>query len=797
MSYQRKTTLGRYGAQLAAPTVTSYTFPASVGGINAVSSLMMMPPEDAIYAYNLMPSEYGMRLRKGYRQWAINCVIDPAQNNDVKTILPYESNTQNLSDNRLFAVTSEGIWDVSSEGNLNPGLVTDSAVWTENGDPAGFGVSCEYTNDANDHYMFYADGLNGIWQYEQNASTDWVRPTGWTYELNDAQVPFPLQDVVFVMVFKQRIWVILEDNTDGWYLPVASVSGELKKFTFGAKMPHGGNLQGLYNWTLDSGIGVDDMLVAVSRGGDVIIYQGEDPEITPTGGTPWGARGLWFIGETPASRRIAVDYGPDLYLLSTYGLVSLNSLLRGELITGKSPSQKISRFLRADVESGKSSYAWQLVVNPSDGFLQIITPITSSNIYFQYNMNTQTNAWGFWEGVPILGSNSFSGEYYMGGKDGVVYIYDGALDGTETAGFNEFEDDSVPPIGVGWTVPSVLEFQCDGTQTAETEYKVNLINLLTVGTEYTLTYFIKKNVSISLWTNLRLLPFENGWTYTNVPKSWRCDGSQTVETKYRVELSSPLKAGVSYLISFSAFFATGQYKMIAGAEDVIDWTAINGIITVNFTPSSDITEMGLVGNSDLICIFSEINVNISGSIGDHSVSIGTELMASPSSGIGTYVHTFISTAANAEMALVGNEDFQGTFYNVSLRKKAAVGTAIDFRCLTSFQAPVGHSNFSRVGFIRTIGLVSGSSSINVEAIYDYNVTQYVDNANTVSASTGGATWDNAFFDTASWDSRLAGKSFTEGAAGLGRSFGVGMSGSSNTRINVLGWDVLFNSGGYL
>ena len=84
MSYQRKTTLGRYGMQLSAPTVTSYTFPASVGGINAVDSLMMMPPEDALYTYNLMPSEYGMRLRQGYRQWAMGC-------NKSRRVKPYFS----------------------------------------------------------------------------------------------------------------------------------------------------------------------------------------------------------------------------------------------------------------------------------------------------------------------------------------------------------------------------------------------------------------------------------------------------------------------------------------------------------------------------------------------------------------------------------------------------------------------------------------------------------------------------------------------------------------------------------
>ena len=107
MSYQRTKTLGRYGAQLSAPTVTSFTFPASVGGVNAVDSLMMMPAEDSIYSYNLMPSEYGMQLRKGYKEWATNCIDDATKNHDIRTILPFESNSQLLEFNKLFGVTSE------------------------------------------------------------------------------------------------------------------------------------------------------------------------------------------------------------------------------------------------------------------------------------------------------------------------------------------------------------------------------------------------------------------------------------------------------------------------------------------------------------------------------------------------------------------------------------------------------------------------------------------------------------------------------------------------------------------
>jgi hypothetical protein len=574
MSYSRQKTLGRYGRQLGPPTITSYTFPASTGGVNAVDSLIAMPPQDCLYTFNIMPSEYGLRLRKGYREWATGCVENPqrAPNVDVKTIIPFESKVQDVANDRLFAATSEGIWDVTLFNTTAP---VQEVVFTQTQEPAGYGVWAEFTGDAagdglRGHYLFYADGLNGIWQYEE-ATDLWtqppsgVAPTDWFYITGtDTINAFPVENVAFVMVFKQRIWVVLEDEDDAWYLPTASVTGELKKFTFGSKMPHGGNLMGLWNWTVDGGSGVDDLMVAVSRGGDVIVYKGEDPEITPDGTSqgPWSTVGTWFIGTVPESRRIVTDYGPDLYVLSSFGLESLNNLLKGAPEFGQNISAKVNRFLRADVKSGEDSSAWQVTVHPGDGFLQIITPKPVAEKYVQYNLNLQTQAWGFWEGVPIFGADSWNGDYFMGGEDGVVYINDGTLDGTQ--------------------------------------------------------------------------------------------------------------------------------------------------------------------------------IGVEGSVGD----------------------------------------------------------AIEFRTLTSFQAPAGHSNFNRVGIIRAIGLLTGAASLNIKAVYDYNIEDRA-NQPVQPGNPGQYVWDSAIWDAAIWDFTAQGQSFTFGTLGVGRTFAVSMSGNSQSRLTVIGWDCLYNTGGYM
>jgi len=689
MYSRRQKTLTRYG-QPSQPSQAPFTFPASVGGVNAISSLMMMAPEDCIYTYNLMPSEYGLRLRKGYQEWANNCKEDPPRgvNQDVRSIIPFESNVQAAANDRLFAVTSEGIWNVTQFGNDNP---TQEVVFPETDNESGFGVWTEFTGDAagdglRGHYLFYADETNGLWQYTEDGDA-WERPPSgatageWHYidpTDNTTLIAFPVEDIAFVMVFKQRIWVILEDDDDAWYLEPASVTGELTKYTFGSKMPHGGNLVGLWSWSIDGGDGVDDYMVAISRGGDVIIYQGEDPEITPDGSSqgPWSTRGTWFIGEIPASRRIVGEYGPDLFILSTFGLSSLADLLKGTPVDANAPSKKVNRFLRADVDAGKDSLAWQIVVHPGDGFMQIVTPKPNQTPYVQYTMNLQTGSWGFWRDVPVLGGDTWNGDYFMAAPDGVVYINRGTVDGTQLPGPNAFQDDPVGTPGAEWSVLGD-EYTCDGTQVADTLYEVNTAYPLVVGQRYKVSYQIKNH-----------------------------------------------EAGLHQLT-------------IAGSQ-VMPFSVGAGIFTVTYIPSS----------------------------------------------------------ADDLMALVGNEDFEGTFYNVLVREDRELGQAIKFNTLTSFQAPHGHTDYCRVGFIRTVGVLRGTAAINASAVYDYAIEAQTKAPVDILQKEAGI-WDSSLWDDGIWDYETKGASYTSGALGMGRTFAINAVGSSTTRITVVAWDVSFTKGGFL
>jgi hypothetical protein len=1209
MSYQRKKTLGRYGQQLAAPSMTSYTFPASVGGVNAVDSLLLMKPEDCIYTFNLMPSEYGSRLRKGYKEWVVNCVNDVTLDNDVKTIIAFDSNNLFEEDNKLFAVTSEGIWDVTLYADNGP--IRKQAFSNSSGD-SGYGVWCEYTGAAANstslkrgHYLYYADALNGLFVY--NEGTDlWTVPLGWEYQTGtDAggeptYTNFPVDDIAFIMVYKQRLWVILQNDDDAWYLPSGSIAGVLTRFTFGSKMPHGGNLQGLYNWTVDAGVGVDDMLVALGKGGDVVVYTGIDPD-----SPDFTSRGLWFIGETPASRRCVVEYGPDLYMLSTYGIVSLANLLKGDPVEYPAISSKISRFLRADIENGKNLSSWQLLLNPSDGFMQVVTPKPGNNPYIQYNLNTQTGAWGFWEDVPILGAAPWQGDYFFGGPDGKVYIYDGFLDGTTLFQDNQFQNSPIAPTPLaGWTVPEILEFNYDGTLLGSFVPYLSSTNLVDQNPRWVMSFDGTSEQNLldflvqynnnggggATFSDQGFKPFgflpspiirisslsftaDDGTTYLpTLPPSLFTDFSTNGFT-LQFEISKDILssegdgfeprrtprpgqtnkilgihydnngAGNNYITiqrgrrgsfqlglslvdseignlvpdgdnqgiitenqSYNDFIlvhidfdpSTSKIRFFAERQLIIEWTvdlgdgilwfdfglqeqlgadgaitnsifrniqllknptnltqqtpkriavigdslmqqaqynsystfqelALSGIVEISpvdtdqdntlpvnrtaqqsmfgwmqnalidkgiyasatnvqgegtiaqrietyarglstcipniigtdnkydmtgridallnqngggFGPTggtntpvydivfiqigtNDLNFIGLAPETftvDQFIVDYKVHLNrlIAAGIGeiiigniprmyeyeagdpwppetfierypDINIEMNDEIallegyggvvkvadmysamipsyyfdfahfnaqgqrtqaniysnlvngieteynttLALPSLTVGTTYtlsykiknapensnafhwiknenkkltfvasgntvisQNFIAEEVFTTLALGANSQFQGTFYDVNLSERGETGNPISFRALTSYQAPQGHSNFSRVGFIRTIGILAGVANIKVSAVYDYQI-QDIPNKTTQIDVDISNNWDSVLWDQVTWDFKVVGESFVSGSLGIGRNFAVYCSGNSDTRLNIVGYDVLFNVGGYL
>ena len=387
---------------------------AAHGGMDGRVGLADYNPNIAVYSYNLIADEYGMKVRDGYGEHCIGLDLGTSTLTGVKTLIPFESATGIPSDDRLFAATNESIWNVTTYDDPSNELNFASA-----GGDSGNGVFTQYINDAGAELTFYADPENGLFTYTASTGV-WAQTPNFTGLL--------ATDVSGITVHKQRIWLVKKNSGDAYYLEIGASSGAATKFQFGSKFQYGGKLVGLFNWTIDGGTGVDDYLVGISSAGDVIPYQGEDPEAT--GANVWEQRGVYYVGNVAGGAKCASEFGGDLHILSSFGVTPLSTLIKGldAATTSEGLGAKTAYYLRPDVRKNIRGVGWGVTFLPSQGYVVIGTPVRSNGTYIQYAYDVNRETFGWWRGVPALCFTEWQNTTYFGTLDGKVSTLNQELD---------------------------------------------------------------------------------------------------------------------------------------------------------------------------------------------------------------------------------------------------------------------------------------------------------------------------------------------------------------------------------
>lgn len=385
------------------------TLPSPIRGIDGRVPVSANNPSVCLYAYNLVPSEYGVQVRNGYREWQTG--LDTLDGEGVGTLIPFTSSS---AEDKLFVATSEGIFDVTVAGDAP----VEKVAFGASSIGAGKGVYTHYLSSAGDDYIYYADRVNGLFRYDFALDTWIIAPdiTG----VNVATIDF-------VVSHKLRLWFCVKDSAQAYYLPIDSIQGAVASFNFGSTFKHGGDLIGLYSWTVDGGEGVDDYLVGISRAGDVIPFKGSDPTQPD-----WSTVGTYFVGAMAAGNRSASQYGGNVTILSSFGVTQLSDLLRGVDPRVNEDQDtigaKISSIIRTDMVQYRASEGWDIKYLPAEGSLIITSPQKISGVWLQYVYNLTVGGWGFWRDAPVASIDTWRGVTYFGTKDGRVCAMDVSKD---------------------------------------------------------------------------------------------------------------------------------------------------------------------------------------------------------------------------------------------------------------------------------------------------------------------------------------------------------------------------------
>jgi|GEM_PF-1628145 hypothetical protein len=393
-------------------------FPAPLKGLTVRYTLNAQDANTALLLRNVLCRRYGVELRRGYRRWMTGI---PGEVRSLMSYLPARGAGSTMQP-RLWAAASDGIiYEVTAQQVTPTDAVTPFLTVPNQSTPGVF----SWTNFSagGQNYLVACSAGGGVWTFEDSAG--WIDRTAGITGTDASKFDF-------VMVWKNRLWFIALNSNIAWYLPVLAFQGVAQPFDFGPLLVFGGDLAAMASWTLDAGDGVDDKLVVVGRGGDVLVYEGTDPA------TPGEFRiaGRWAVGRVPVGRRFMSKYGGDLSIITPNGIERMSQLTSarglnvpaGEL-GGTEDWVRYMERIAQDVRGSYQSPFWQLLHFMGEQCAIIITPHNGPQDGLQYVFGTLSGGWSEFSGIPMLSIEAHDGELYFGTKDGkVMQMFFGTTD---------------------------------------------------------------------------------------------------------------------------------------------------------------------------------------------------------------------------------------------------------------------------------------------------------------------------------------------------------------------------------
>lgn len=363
---------------------------APTKGLNYRDSFITLDPKDAVVLNNFVARPTGVQLRGGYQKHVTGL------GGAVSSLMPYLA--QDPLDSKLFAAVGADIFDVTvAAEDPAPEETTTSVdgVWSS------LMFSAPTMN-----FMCMTSPSGGYWTYD--AAGGWVdraaAVTGFSGTFGT------------IAAWKKRLWFGANGTAKVYYLAPNAIQGAATELDLGPLMQHGGSIVAMVNWTMNAGLDIDDYLVFFGSQGDVIVYQGTDPDDPAT----FALKGIWYTGRPPIGDRFFTEYGGELFILTELGLLPLSKMVNGQVAnTYNVLSAPIAPVLSPLISRLIDNPIWELNLIEDNDVLMVKVP-RENNDYTQYVMFIQTGAWSTFSGMPINCSKTFNGELYFGDEDGNV-----------------------------------------------------------------------------------------------------------------------------------------------------------------------------------------------------------------------------------------------------------------------------------------------------------------------------------------------------------------------------------------
>jgi len=446
-------------------TALTASITAPIGGWNARDSVAAMPPTDAVSLTNFYPTPTDVILRSGYT------VYSSGITGQVNTLMNYAG----TSTQTLFAAASTTIYNCSTTtatsaystsldklqhinistaggkylvacNGIDATIVYDGTAWFSIAPTATAQTISSITNSTTTATLTTAipHGLvtgnrvtisgaspaayNGTYRITVTGASTFTytmatNPGGNATTVGSYTVLFAITGVnsnkfVNVNLFKNRLYFTEKDTLKVWYLPVDSISGAASQLDFGGIARNGGFLQGMATWTIDAGQGADDYAVFITNMGEIIVYNGTDPDDPTT----WALKGVWQLGYV-YSRRCYFKWAGDILLLTQDGLVPLASALQSSRLDPRvNLTDKIFYAISQAADLYSTEFGWQVTYFAKQNMLIINVPKTTGTE--QYVMHGISKGWANFSNINAKCWELQGDDMYFGGNGFVGKFWD-------------------------------------------------------------------------------------------------------------------------------------------------------------------------------------------------------------------------------------------------------------------------------------------------------------------------------------------------------------------------------------
>lgn len=369
--------------------------PAPVRGLNGRDSFDSMKPDDAVRLDNWVPGFGKVEVRRGSAEWA---QLGTDSGGFVAATGAVETLAQWQADGaiKLIAAADGGIYDASTTG--------------EKDTPLGDGFS----NDRWQHVSMN-DVLGLVNGQDAPQTYDGAALAAMTVAAAMGEPTLDVTSLIGINVYRNRSYFIRDNDPGFWFSAVNTLGGDLTYFPLGDVQGVGGHLVAMATWTRDGGTGgADDLAVFLMSSGQVVLYEGSDPDEA----TDWALVGVFSMAR-PIGRRCVIKVGGEAVVVTVDGYTQLSRVLPGgRTASDVNVSDRLGKIVLDQIRATGTEFGWQIIHYPRGRRLLVNYP--TGGLHEQHAVNLTTGAWCRFRGMDAHCWSLFGDRLFFGTSTGRV-----------------------------------------------------------------------------------------------------------------------------------------------------------------------------------------------------------------------------------------------------------------------------------------------------------------------------------------------------------------------------------------